>query len=151
MMLDLIDIHDLPVITEKAFLNALGKEALDSDQVPPAMIDRKSALERTMGDAQFLSELLQAFIEGLPETKKRLEHAVEHGNAGTVAKEAGCLAGAAGNLGVTELSDTAFDLELAGRKGCTAEIHRYFRKLLLEVERLIAHVRSDEFDESRRL
>jgi HPt (histidine-containing phosphotransfer) domain-containing protein len=151
MILDLIDLHDFPSITEKHFLNGPGSMAVDPPQAPPVVIDRKAALERTMGDEQFLSELVQAFIDGLPAIKKRLEHAVHHGNGGVIAAEAGCLAGAAGNLGATELCNAAFDLEQAGRKGPLDEAPRQFRKLLWEVDRFISYARPDELDDSRHL
>jgi HPt (histidine-containing phosphotransfer) domain-containing protein len=110
-------------------------------------MDRKAALERTMGDEQFLSELLGVFIDGLPKVKKRLEDAIRHGNGDDIAAEAGCLAGAAGNLGATEICSVACNVDRAGREGDIAEADQQFRNLLREVGRFVSYVQSGEFND----
>jgi HPt (histidine-containing phosphotransfer) domain-containing protein len=139
MISNIIKVRDIQSIPEKAVLPAHSGEADIPGHPDRRVIDRKAALERTMGDEQFLSDLLQEFIQYLPDIKERIVDAIVHKNAPTLAKEANLLAGAAGNLGAAGLSDAAFDLEIASRKGHISEVHRSYRKLEQEVKSFIEY------------
>jgi HPt (histidine-containing phosphotransfer) domain-containing protein len=95
-----------------------------------------------MGDEQFLSDLLKEFIEHLPDMKGRIVEAIAHKNASTLAKEAGLLAGAAGNLGADGLSEAAFDLEVVSRRGLLSEVNHSFRKLEKEVNDFVEYAQA---------
>ena len=106
------------------------------------VVDKNAALERTMGDEQFLLDLLEELVMNLPRISERIKKAIIEKNAGSVAIEANRLAGAAGNLGAMRLSEAAFCLEKLARKGCIENAHDAFKQLIQESDRLILYTQT---------
>lgn len=142
MISDIIKTKDIHAIPEKTAPLEHTEKVYIEGHPERGGVDRNIALERTMGDERFLSNLLQEFTEFLPDIKTKIVNAIVHKNASTLAKEASLLAGAAGKLGAARLSEAAFDLEIASLKGLIAEMNRSYRKLEQEVKSFIEYVQS---------
>jgi HPt (histidine-containing phosphotransfer) domain-containing protein len=142
MIPDIIEIQANQSFPEKTRpVERVGKVVID-EPADNAVVDRKAALERTMGDEQFLSQLLQEFADWLVDMRERIGAAIADKDVKTLAKEANLLAGAAGNMGAEALSDAAFGLETASRKGVIQEVRLSFRKLEQEAESFAAYTRT---------
>jgi len=91
--------------------------------VPPAhgdvaeMFDRVSLLQRLGGDEEFLEEVLDVFMEDVPEQIKLLKSALANADATGLRKQAHSLKGASGNTGMRRMADTALAIESAARDG----------------------------------
>ncbi|MDY6952521.1 MAG: response regulator, partial [Thermodesulfobacteriota bacterium] len=90
---------------------ALGKE----QEKPP--VDLAKALERAMGDAGFLEEMLQAFLSRIPEQVEELRAALKEGDGETLQQKAHTLKGSAANLSADTIAAIALNLEQMGREG----------------------------------
>ncbi len=91
-----------------------GSAEREEDDAP---VDLDKALERTMGDKEFLEEMLQQFTESIPDQVQALKAAVEEADAETLQQEAHGLKGAAKNLSADRIAAAAFKLEQMGREG----------------------------------
>ncbi|RLC28209.1 MAG: histidine kinase, partial [Deltaproteobacteria bacterium] len=100
----------------------------------------ETALERTMGDREFLSELLQMLLSGLPEQIKTLHAALASGNTEAFAAQAHTIKGAAANLSVEGMADIARRLEQAAGRGELALMSGILDELEAEHRRLEEYV-----------
>jgi HPt (histidine-containing phosphotransfer) domain-containing protein len=146
---EIIDIYSIASVPLKSVFKLLPGKSHMAAYPDKEIIDREAALERAMGDEQFFLELLQKFINDLPDIKESIGEAIGHQHTETVAKNACRLAEASGNLGAVRLSDAAFELEQVCRNGQIGKAPCCFRKLIQEVDRFVGHVRAVEFDSFR--
>ena len=143
MISNFIKTQDVQSIPEKTITMEHSEEADTERDLVRSAFDRKVALERTMRDEKSLSDLLQEFIEFLPEIKKRIINAIIYKNASTLAKETNLLTRSERNFGALGLSDAAFDFEIESLKGLIAELNRSYRKLEQEVNSFIEYAQND--------
>ncbi len=121
-----------------------GKEAEKAEsraQNDPVIIE--TALDRTMGDKEFLAELLQMLLSSLPEQIKSLQTALDAGNAEAFTAQAHTIKGSAANLSADGIADIARRLEqmtgkeeLAGASRVLDELEAEYRRLEQYVEQL---------------
>ena len=78
------------------------------------VFEREAALERLGGDTQLLSEVIQLFLADCPRRLAAMKTALDARDAEAIAREAHQLKGAAGNLSVIGLFETAAILEQLG-------------------------------------
>ena len=73
--------------------------------------------EASMDDEEFISELLDIFLDDMPRQLELLRRAVESQDAESAAKTAHRMKGSSGNLGADPLSDLCQQMEVSGRNG----------------------------------
>jgi two-component system sensor histidine kinase/response regulator len=84
-------------------------------EIPPLNIE--TALERVLGDKEFLLELLEDFTARAPEWIKTMGSLLEKRDTETLTREAHTLKGAAANLSADRIAGFALRLEEMGRSG----------------------------------
>ncbi|MFO7556214.1 MAG: response regulator [Desulfobacterales bacterium] len=108
-------------------------------------LDFEKALERTMGDKDFLKILLDGFIQELPGQIKSIKAAIAGTDAAEVAKQAHKIKGAASNLSADGLSAAARSLEEAGLREPMDEANQMLEVLTAEVRRLTEYIEQAEW------
>ena len=106
-----------------------GKTGVDT---PPVAFEK--ALERTLGDRDFLFEMLEEFTSKGPEWLKSIETLLQKCDGETLAQEAHTLKGAAANLGAERMAEFAVRLEEMGRSGDLSDGARVIDELEHEFE-----------------
>ncbi|MBN1841793.1 MAG: response regulator, partial [Deltaproteobacteria bacterium] len=108
------------------------------DAVP---VNLDKALERALGDKEFLENMLEQFTTTLPGQIEALRTALEQGNGETLQQEAHDLKGSAANLSIDEMAAAAFELEQMGREGNLEAGGKVLGELETEVARFEAYVK----------
>ncbi|MGH9337386.1 MAG: response regulator, partial [Vicinamibacteria bacterium] len=96
------------------------------------VLDREAAVRRANGDAVLLGELTQIFLEETPDTMRRIESALQSGDARNVERLAHRLKGALLTLSAPAASRSALDLEAAARAGRDEDSRRALARLKQE-------------------
>jgi HPt (histidine-containing phosphotransfer) domain-containing protein len=92
-------------------------------------IDLPEALNRAMGDAEFLRMLLDELHNTIPDFRSRLIEAHQAGDLPAMGKTAHQLKGAAANLGAGAIAAAALKLEQIGKSGDPAGCGQAFEDL----------------------
>jgi PAS domain S-box-containing protein len=110
-----------------------------------APLDHEAALIRFDGDKEFFRQMLQEFLNYVPNQLKSLSEAAKRDDAKLVEREAHSIKGAAANIGANGMADLSLKLELMGRTGDLSRAQEMMDKLKGEFERLekYAHQRSE--------
>lgn len=82
-----------------------------------SLLNLALALERVGGDRELLEEVAQLFLEDYPNSVAEIEVALAAGDPRGVERGAHTLKGAVSNFGADSVVETAFALEMAGRRG----------------------------------
>jgi len=90
--------------------------ARDRDHAGPP-IDLDSALERAMGDKDFLEQMFLEFLSAVPGQVEEIKTALEQGDGASLQQKAHTLKGSAANLSADTIVATALHLEQMGREG----------------------------------
>jgi two-component system, sensor histidine kinase and response regulator len=114
-----------------------------SEETQP--LDLEKALERAMGDKDFLKMLLGGFIQELPDQIESLKVAVAGTDAVALTEQAHKLKGAAANLSAYGVSSAAKSLEEIGRSQNMDEANQILEVLLNESKRLTEYVERAEW------
>ncbi len=101
---------------------------------PPVNYDK--ALQRALGDREFLQQMLHHFRERLGKDLEILKQELDKGAFSNLEKNSLCLKGAAVNLSAEGVAAAAYQLEQAGREGDLASAKRNLEKLCSETQRL---------------
>jgi PAS domain S-box-containing protein len=109
-----------------------------SEETQP--LDLENALERAMGDKDFLKMLLGEFVQGLPDQIESLKVAVAGTDTVALAEQAHKLKGAAANLSAYGVSSAAKSLEEIGRSQNMDEANQVLEVLLNESKRLTEYI-----------
>ncbi len=107
---------------------------------PILPLDIKSVLQRVNGDRELLTEMLEEFMNYLPEQIDKLRTAVRQGDFQLVERESHSLKGASGNLGAKRIVDLASSLELLGRANDLSDAGEIIDKLKKEFENLKQYI-----------
>ncbi len=83
---------------------------------PPLIWNCNEALKRLDGDEALLRELIQVFLDEVPQQLAKLQHALETGDLETIERSAHSIKGELNCLGLTEAAQRARDLERAGHE-----------------------------------
>ena len=114
-----------------------------SEETQP--LDFEKALERAMGDKDFLKMLLGGFIQELPDQIESLKIAVAAIDAVALIEQAHKLKGAAANLSAYGVSSAAKSLEEIGRSQNMDEANQILEILLHESKRLTEYIERAEW------
>ncbi len=119
---------------EKALSGGASREA-GVGRVPPTLDrDRISVLLRT-GGWGLISELIDLYLEEMPERIDLLREAIEGDDAETVRAIAHKTKGSSANLGLPGVTAAARSLEDLGRTGDLAEADAHLKSLIIAFER----------------
>ena len=99
-------------------------------------IDLHSALERIGGDESLLHELIEIYIEDFLEKHDLLKQAIEHGDFNTIKEIGHSLKGSSGNLSLTNLHETFYQIEMSGREEDIERARYFFHVLNKEFQKL---------------
>ena len=114
-----------------------------SEETQP--LDLENALERAMGDKDFLKMLLGGFIQELPDQIESLKVAVAGTDTVTLAEQAHKLKGAAANFSAYGVSSAAKSLEDIGRSQNMDKANQILEVLLNESKRLTEYIERAEW------
>jgi HPt (histidine-containing phosphotransfer) domain-containing protein len=81
------------------------------------VIDISEALNRAMGDVDFLQMMLAEFQRTIPDFLSRIDQALQFNDMDSLAKDAHQFKGTAANLGAKIIAAVALKLEQAGKSG----------------------------------
>jgi HPt (histidine-containing phosphotransfer) domain-containing protein len=99
-------------------------------------IDLASVLERIGGDESFLQELIDVYVDDFIEKYAQLKQAIEQEEYNTIKEVGHSLKGASGNLSLTDLQETSYNLELSGKEENIEQAKQSFLRLGEEFKRL---------------
>ncbi|MCS7310652.1 MAG: Hpt domain-containing protein [Armatimonadota bacterium] len=85
-----------------------------STNLPP--VDREFLSEMTGGDLEFERELLQEFLNTVPELVERIHAAIASGDSAALANAAHTLKGSARAVGARRLAEAALALEMTAKE-----------------------------------
>lgn len=80
-------------------------------------MDMEVALSHVDGDAGFLAELAEVFLQDYPRLMEELQRSIRHGNHPELQRAAHTLKGRLAFFGINKVRDQAFALEMMGREG----------------------------------
>ncbi len=103
-------------------------------------LDFEKALERAMGDKDFLKMLIEGFIQELPDQIESIKAAIGGTDALALTEQAHKIKGAAANLSACGISDAAKSLEEIGRSQNIDQADQVLKVLLKESKRLAEYV-----------
>lgn len=106
---------------------------------PP--IDIHEALDRAMGEKEFLVTLLEEFTEGLTDQIGQMRLAISQQDRTTLTKQSHTLKGAAGNLSAKTMAAVVLRLEKAGQGGDFQTSAKLIDEMELEAVRLQQYLR----------
>ncbi len=106
-------------------------------QEDKTVFDKDVALKMFEGDEEFLKELVEIFINDVPEHMSEIEKAVNCRDSEALVKSAHKLKGAAANFGKNATTDTAFKLETMGRGNNLDGVEEGYDTLVKDTESLV--------------
>ena len=125
------------------FLEKKGKnEEPDKDT-----FDLSKALDVVDGDKEFFSEIVNLFLEDLPENVAQIREAIDKNDASELERAAHSLKGSVGNFGAKRAFEEAYRLEVLGKEGRIDEADGTFAELeegLKKLEMAMKSVKGDE-------
>ena len=116
----------------------------DTNEEMPSL-DFDKALERAMGDKDFLKMLLEGFIQELPDQIESIKMAIAATDAIMLTEVAHKIKGAAANLSACGISDTAKSLEEIGRSQKMDQADQVLNVMLKEGQRLTEYIAQIEW------
>jgi HPt (histidine-containing phosphotransfer) domain-containing protein len=106
------------------------------------LLDFEKALERTMGDKEFLQELFQEFMQIAPNDIKTIQSLLQAKDAEGVRRQAHRIKGSAANLSFLKVAAIALRLENAGRDNNLAIGEGLLNELDTAIQETKAHISS---------
>ncbi len=135
-----------PKVEAEEPANAAGEQPADDAAGRDLPIDFDLTLERLDCDMTFFCELVDSFLEYMPELIEALKGAEQSGDADNVTLNAHSIKGAACNLGANSLAAVAEQIEMKGKSGDISSVSPLLDELVEETKRLenqMAEVRQD--------
>ncbi len=99
--------------------------------------DKDEILKRFDGDEEFLAELVEIFINDIPEQLSRIKEAVDNRDSKDLEKSAHKLKGAVANFVENAAFETALQLEMMGRENRLEGVKKAYDTLVKEIECLV--------------
>jgi two-component system, sensor histidine kinase and response regulator len=133
-------------VPNDAVVGAPQSQQAASEVAPPrpCPLALERALSNLGGDAELLEEVVQVFLQTIPELLSQLNNAVRSGDAKEIAAAAHSIKGAAANIGAEVVSETARKLELMGKAETIADAAKEIESLTGELDALVSFAR-DKF------
>jgi len=100
------------------------------------LIDKEGGIRRTGGDYELYQELMDLFFEQSEQQIKALDEAIKNKQALSIRDLAHSIKGAAGNLGVNQVQQTATVLEQIGSESELDRAEETYSTLKLEIDRV---------------
>lgn len=104
-----------------------------SEEIP--IIDFPEALNRTLGDVEFLQTMLYEFQRITPDFLDRIDRALQDRDMDSLTRDAHQFQGSAANLGIKGIAAIALKLEKAARIGRPTEGEYLFARMQDAVNR----------------
>ncbi len=101
------------------------------------VFDKDELLEKFDGEKEFIAELVEIFIDDVPEQFSEIQKAVDNLNSKDLEKSAHKLKGAVSNFGEKAAFETALQLEMMGRENRLDGVEEAYNILRKEVECLV--------------
>ena len=109
---------------------------MEQEEKSKLLIDREGGLRRVGGDHEIYDELMELFMENSTSQIEQLKEAVKNKEADSIEKVAHSIKGAAANLGVLLVQQSAFELEQIGSGSKLDMADQSLDKLIYELERV---------------
>ena len=109
---------------------------ISSDGPTPCPVNLEAALDRCGGDAEFLNEMLNEFLQLSRRQLSQITQAIEVSDGQILAREAHSVKGAAASLGAESISRTALELELCGKEQHLENARQLLQKLDQQIQLL---------------
>jgi len=87
-------------------------------------------------DPDFLTDLLEGFLENAQDNIQKIAEAVDAGEADMVGRLAHTIKGSSRNVGANVLADISFELEIIGKRGSTKDAGHLITDLATEFGRV---------------
>lgn len=126
----------------KANLNDIAdcrKSKWENDEI---VFDKDEALGINANEEEFLKELAEMFIDGLPEQMLSIKEAVQRRDNNALEKSAHKLKGAVANFGNNSMFKVALSLEMMGRENRLEDVVEAYGALTREATRLVNALRN---------
>ena len=114
-------------------------------QPESSAVQREFLFDLADGDAEFVRELGEAFLEDAEKRVSSVVQALENADIETVAREAHALKGAVGNFDVPAAHEVLRQLEQLGRSGsadglqaCWEIAHAHLKVVIASLEEIVA-------------
>jgi CheY-like chemotaxis protein len=107
------------------------------DESPKQILDIQKGIEQVGGDPETYRELLEDFIDGLPERLRLIQHSFSKMDFAGLSRAAHNLNGVAANLGALQLSEYARKLDRQSIDGYTDAIDDLLREIQLTGSKLL--------------
>lgn len=105
----------------------------------PPIIDLADALNRAMGDVDFLKMMLEEFQQMIPEFVSKISQAVHYADMDNLGQDAHQFKGTAANLGAKDIAACALELERIGKTGAAEKSQAAYDKLAEAVKTFEQH------------
>ena len=105
-------------------------------------VDMEEGLARAGDEKDFYRELLEMFLEDVPQRIAEVRAAAAGGDPAKMAAAAHGIKGAAANLSAGPVRECAYAIEALGRRGSTDGADPLIAALVAEVERLAEFVKT---------
>jgi two-component system sensor histidine kinase/response regulator len=110
----------------------------DNAPVAKDIFDLPKTLEVVDGDKDFFQEIVNLFLENLPDSIAQIREAIAKGDSNALNEAAHSLKGSVGNFGAKRAFEAAYRLELMGREGKLSEVDAALSELEKELADLEA-------------
>jgi HPt (histidine-containing phosphotransfer) domain-containing protein len=104
-----------------------------TDSLP--VIDLPEALNRALGDTEFLKMMMDELFNSIPDFMGRLENSVQTGDMQSLDRDAHQFKGASANLGAKAVAAAAYELEKIGKSADAGASRQALEKLKTEIDR----------------
>lgn len=111
------------------------------------VFDRDYALELIDGDTEFLKELAELFNTDYPQKLAEISRAIEEKDFKVLDKIGHSLKGASGIIGLSRVSELAFEIEKMGRAEKVEDIDKIYQELDEELGRFKEFVSEPGWEE----
>ena len=112
------------------------ESAVTSQHSAKAPLNVEQALERFGNDKEFLKEMIQEFLDYIPNQLDAIRAAIEEQNYEALQAEAHSMKGAAANLAAEPVRQAAYEIEMMGREAKLDGVEKVFSQLNNQLERL---------------
>ncbi len=124
--------------------SSLDSTTVAREKQEPVSFDSETALNRVMGDKDFLDTLIRRFVLSMPDEIKSLQGHIIQGDAEALMRKAHTLKGSAANLGAEKLSILFLGLEQIGRENKLKNASQLIGECEAELGILRSHISRHE-------
>lgn len=102
--------------------------------VDKTIINIEDALNRALGDAEFLKMMFDEFQQMVPDFVDAIQKAIDSEDTDSLDRTAHQMKGAAANLGILSISSAALNLEKIGKSGVSTGAPEAFAELKSSID-----------------